>query len=68
MKNSADQGGCYPQRPKSAVFFGKILNHLGRGCVANITHMLQASSFNQTRILFASNSFFPFSAWRGEYT
>ena len=34
-------------------------NHLGRGCVANLAHMLQTSSFNQTYVLVASNSISP---------
>ena len=29
---------------------------MGHGCVANLTHMLQTSSFNQTHVLVASNS------------
>ena len=33
-----------------------LLNHLCRCCVANLTHMLQTSSFNQTHVLVASNS------------
>ena len=31
-------------------------NHLGRGCVGNLAHMLQTSSFNQMHVLVASNS------------
>ena len=31
-------------------------NHLGRGCVAILTHVLQTSTFNQVHVLVASNS------------
>ena len=33
---------------------------VSRCCVANLTHMLQTSSFNQTHVLVASNRYFPF--------
>ena len=33
---------------------------VSRCCVANLTPMLQTSSFNQTHVLVASNSYFPF--------
>ena len=47
---------------ESAVRFSKIFNLMiikplvSRCCVANLTHMLQTSSSNQTHVLVASNN------------
>ena len=46
---------------KGAVRFGKIFNIkplVSRCCVANLTRMLQKSSFNQTHVLVASSHYF----------
>ena len=54
---------------KALIALAKYLTsfyHLGRGCVANLTHMLQTSGSNPTHVLVASNTISLF-AWRGEY-